>query len=198
MIWLARWALRASLRSGLRWLAVVGRFVVRHLSRNAVARATAELEATAHERLPAPVARAVSALPPEVLQVGGSAVVATRATRRTLAGGRAVTRAGATGTAQVLAVRQGARARIDQLHDETGRSARDLRARYLRWSSGPAAATDSLLDLRAADLDGAEGPDPHDLVPGPVTRGRRRARRRLPVRPDRPRRSYQPPSRPWD
>jgi hypothetical protein len=202
MIWLARWAVRLSvrlsLRGGLRWVVVAAaaRFVVRRLSRGAVERATAELEARAHQRLPAPVARAVSALPPEVRTAGGSAVVAARAARRTLSGGRAVTRAGRSGTAQVLAVRFGVRNRWGELHDGTDEAARQLRARYLRWSDGPDAATDSLLDLRSET--GGEPVEPHDVVPGPILRGRRRAHRRPVTRPDRPSRTYRRPARPWD
>ena len=78
-----RLSMRVMSRLGLRWMlaGAVTRHVIRRASRATVARATADLETKAQERLPAPLANAVSALPPEAKQIGGSALVAGRAAR---------------------------------------------------------------------------------------------------------------------
>lgn len=197
MTWLARVARRLARRGGLRWLALaaLGRYVLRHLRRSAVERAAAELEARAHQRLPAPMARAVSALPPEIRNVGGSAVVATRAARRTVSGGRRAGRLTRDGRAQVVASWDSARGAVDRLRSETDDSTRRLRSRYLAATVGPEAATDALLDVAAhhrAEI------DPLSAVVGPVRPGRWRARPRARSGPDRPSRTYRPPPKPWE
>ena len=197
MTWLARVALRLARRGGLRWLvaAALGRLVLRHLSHSAVERAAAELEAKAHQRLPAPMARALSALPPEVRNVGGSALVATRAARRTVSGGRRAGRLTRDGRAQVTARVDSAWGVVGRLRAERDDSARRLRSRYLAATVGPDAATDALLDVASPDRVLA---DPHLGVAEPVRPGRRRARPRRRSGPDRPSRSYRPPPKPWD
>lgn len=224
MIWLARVGLRLASLVGLRWMVVaaLGRFVVRRLSRSAVERAAADLEARARDRLPAPAARAVAALPPPVLHAGGSAVVATRAARSALAGGRRAHRVTRRGRDRVGAGVGAARGGWARIQGETDATARSLRSRLIRATLGPTAATDALLDRHRVgsgadevDLVDAADPapvkavdvvdrhpggtdDPHDRVASPVTPGRRRARPALPSRPDRASRRYQVPPKPWD
>ncbi len=202
----ARLGLRMAGRAGLRWLlvAAVGRFVVGRLRRSAVDKAAAELEAKAHERLPAPVARAVSSLPPVVRQAGGSAVVAGRTARGAVQGGRRAGRALGAGREAAATIRRPLRPgspaaeMVARIQAETELSTRLLRSRYLAATGDPDGATDALLDTRqpALDPDPAAGPDPHDAVAPPVTRDRRRPRRPAPS----PRRhkSYRPPRKPWD
>ncbi len=214
MIWLARIALRLAARVGLRWMVVaaLARIVIRGLSRGALARATAEIEATAHQRLPAPVARAVSALPPEVRNAGASVVLAGRAARTAVSSGRRATRMTRARTAQVTAGFGVARQTLNRIQAETDASARRLRARYLRATAGSDASTDSLLDARtlgaglddarAGDVesvvDGIVSGDPHQGVAGPISPGRRRARPRRAQPVNRPRRGYRPPPKAWD
>lgn len=207
MVRVARLALRMAGRAGLRWLlvAAVGRFVVGRLRRSAVDKAAAELEAKAHERLPAPMARAVSSLPPAVRQAGGSAVVAGRTARGAVEGGRRAGRALGAGREAVSTIRHPLRAGgpaaelVARVQAETELSTRLLRSRYLAATGDPDGATDALLDLRqpVVDPDVVDEPSsPHDAVNPPVARGRRRPRRPAPS----PRRhkSYRPPRKPWD
>lgn len=206
----ARLGLRMAGRAGLRWLlvAAVGRFVVGRLRRSAVDKAAAELEAKAHERLPAPMARAVSSLPPAVRQAGGSAVVAGRTARGAVQSGRRAGRALGAGREAVATIRRPLRPgspaaeMVARIQAETELSTRLLRSRYLAATGDPDGATDALLDIRqpaldpALDPDVVGEPDPHDAVAPPVARGRRRPRRPAPS----PRRhkSYRPPRKPWD
>ncbi|MEZ5408769.1 MAG: hypothetical protein R2761_12140 [Acidimicrobiales bacterium] len=201
---MARLALRMAGRAGLRWLVVAaaGRFVLRRLRRSAVDRAAAELEAKAHERLPAPVARAVSSLPPAVRQAGGSAVVAGRTARGAMQGGRRAGRALGAGREAVATIRRPLRpggpgaelaARIQA---ETDVNTRLLRSRYLAATGDAEGATDALLDTRQQPAVELVEPDPHDAVDPPVARGRRRPRRPAPS--PRRHRSYRPPRKPWD
>jgi len=219
------WIIRLLGRFGLRWLIVgaVGPWLAGRLGRRTVARATEDLEAKVQEKLPAPVAKAVSALPLEARQLGGSAVVATRAARTTVSTTR---RAGRLAVSASRSARSGvgtakgtidtARGAVAAVRTETDQSARSLRARYLAATVGPGAATDSLLDLRSersgaqhlVSPPGDDGPadlnldngevDPHDLVPGAVTPGRRRSRRRPVPVVGRMRRTYHRQVRPWD
>ena len=202
----ARLALRMAGRAGLRWLVVaaIGRLVLGRLRRSAVDKAAAELEAKAHERLPAPVARAVSSLPPSVRQAGGSAVVAGRTARGAMQGGRKAGRALGAGREAVATIRRPLRpgspaaelaARIQA---ETELSTRLFRSRYLAATGDSEAATDALLDTRSPVARSGLGPepDPHDAVAPPVARGRRRPR---PPAPSPLRnKSYHPPRKPWD
>lgn len=209
----ARLALRMAGRAGLRGLVVaaVGRFVLRRLHRGAVEKAAAELEARAHERLPAPVARAVSSLPPGLRHAGGSALVAGRTARGAVHGGRRAGRALATGREVATTIRRPlgpdspAAAVMARIQAETDASTRRLRSRYLAATGDPDGATDALLDVRrpAVDAEPAPAPhdtepapDPHDAVAPPVTRGRRRTRRPAPV--SRRHKTYRPPRKPWD
>jgi len=203
---LARLALRMAGRAGLRWLAVaaIGRLVLGRLRRSAVEKAAAELEAKAHERLPAPVARAVSSLPPAVRQAGGSAVVAGRTARGAVQGGRRAGRALGAGREAAATVRHPLRPGgpaaelMARVQAETELSTRLLRSRYLAATGDPDGATDALLDTRQSGLGPVEPaePDPHDAVAPPVARGRRRPRRPAPS--PRRHRSYRPPRKPWD
>jgi hypothetical protein len=165
---LARLSGRLLFRLGMRWLVL-----------QLVGRLAVELEAYARDRLPAPIRRVVSRLPGGAKSAGGSVLVAGRVSRRVASGaGRA----------------RSARARI---RDETDASLRGLRARYLAGTVGPEAATDSLLDVRAAAR-ASEDPDPHSAVPAPVPPGRRRARRRRVPPVNRVRRTYHRAPEPWD
>ncbi|MEM9132043.1 MAG: hypothetical protein AAGE88_06865 [Actinomycetota bacterium] len=209
------WLIRLVGRLGLRWLILnaLARWVLRRFGRSRVEAAVEELEQRAAEKLPAPVADAVSRLPVEAKQVGGSAVVATRAARSAAVGSRRVASV-ATGTSRrVASVPTAARDVVDRVRVQTEASRRRLRHQYLAETVGPDAATDALLDVRTepppssrygggdeTTFGAAGGPldDPHDHVPDPVRRGRRRFRRR-PTRPvARMRRSYRPPDKPWD
>lgn len=206
MVRVARMALRMAGRAGLRWLlvAAVGRFVVARLRRSAVEKAAAELEAKAHERLPAPVARAVSSLPPAVRHAGGSAVVAGRTARGAMEGGRRAGRALGAGREAVATIRRPLRPGspaadlVARVQAETELSSRLLRSRYLAATGDPDGATDALLDARHPVVapDVVDEPSPHDAVDPPVPRGRRRPRRPAPS----PRRhkGYRPPRKPWD
>lgn len=193
-------------RFGLRWLVLRAavRFVGRRFGRATIERAALDLEAVARERLPAPVARAVSALPPEARTASGSAVVAGRAARGAYTATRRAGRAATIGTRRLTATVEGARAAParfrEQLRTETEASERELRARYIEASFGAAAATDSLLDVRSrSGLDrSAADHDPHVDVPPPVPVGRRRFRPRLPRAVNRVRRTYRQPAKPWD
>lgn len=203
----ARLALRMAARAGLRWLlvAAAGRFVLRRLRRSAVDKAAAELEAKAHERLPAPVARAVSSLPPVVRQAGGSAVVAGRTARGAVQGGRRAGRALGAGREAAATIRRPLRPGspaaelVARIQTETELSTRLLRSRYLAATGDADGATDALLDVRqpaAVDPEVIAEADPHDAVAPPVARGRRRPRRPAPS--PRRNRSYRPPRKPWD
>ena len=164
-------------RLGLRWLVIsaIGRYVVRRLGQATVEQAGRDLQATAEDRLPAPLDRAVSSLPPEAVQLGGTAVVAGRAARgavvTTRRAGRVAsgaTRRGAAGIGAARSIAERSRAAIDDVRDqlatETDSSRRRLRARYLGATVGPSAATDALLDARvtgATDHDRIEDDDRH-------------------------------------
>ena len=199
-------------------VSAVGRFLIRRFGRSTIEQAGRDLEHATRQRLPAPVARVVPALPPEVVQLGGSALVAGRAAKGAVAttrrAGRLATGATNRTTAGIGAVSSavgrgrnlagGARA---QLGDEVERSRRRLRADYLAATVGPDAATDALLDVRPDGLDlehesdqlqPGEPADPHGSVPDPVAPGRYRRRRRPPALVGRMRRGYRPPARPWD
>ncbi|MCP3987642.1 MAG: hypothetical protein GY724_01090 [Actinomycetia bacterium] len=208
-----RFSIRLLSRLGLRWLIIGGaaRMVARRLGRSTVQRATEELEAKA-ENLPAPVARAVRALPAEARQVGGSAVVAGRAARSALGTTRRASQLARTTSKRAASSAGAARVAVDSVKAETEASGRRLRARYLAATVGPNAATDSLLDVRTSpfesdspsrdlDLD-SQSPqsqyEPHDRVPGPVGRGRLRSRRRAAPVVGRMGRTYRPSPKPWD
>jgi hypothetical protein len=201
---LVRFLVRLLARLGLRWLIVSGisRYVVRRFGRASVERATEELETRA-ETLPAPVARMVRALPVEARQVGGSAVVAGRATRSAVDTTRRVGRLARTSSRQAASGVGAARAAVDTVRTETENSRRRFRARYLAATMGPAAATDSLLDVRTSPpmvepIEPEELDDPHDRVPEPVSRRRFRSRRRASSPVGRVRRSYRPDPKPWE
>lgn len=78
---------RLANRFGLRWLiaSVIGRYLARRYGRATVERAGRELEANTRQRLPAPVVDRLPPLPPQAVQLGGSAVVAGRAARGAVA-----------------------------------------------------------------------------------------------------------------
>jgi hypothetical protein len=213
MTWLARMALRLAVRAGWRWLVLAAgaRFVLRRLSRRAVERATAELEASAHNRLPVPVARAVSSLPPGVRSAGGTALVAGRTARTAFTRGRQARRVTQTRHRQLQARWASARATLDRMQDETDASTRRLRSRYLGAAVGPSAAVDALVDRVGSSRPLVEDPllggpdpfhgdpvDPHAAVAPPVSPGRRRGRRAPGAPANRPRRTYRPPPKPWD
>ena len=172
MTWVARTALRLASRAGLRWIVVAAsaRFVLRRLRRGAVERAAAELEARAHEKLPAPAARAVSALPPGIRHAGGSAVVATRTARRAVSSGRRATRATRDHRNQVTSRVAAARDTLHRIRHETDASSRRLRSRYLGAAVGADAATDALLDFRDPGLEhtGGRGSAARDPIGGPA------------------------------
>ncbi len=203
------WLIRLIARLGLRWLILnaLARWVLRRFGRSRVDAAVEELERTAAERLPTPVANAVTRLPAEAKQVGGSAVVATRAARSAAVGSRRVASVAGDASRRAASMPGAARGALHRVRTETEASRRRLRHQYLAETVGPDAATDALLDVRTeppevstgnGDADEFYDDDPHDLVPQPVRGGRRRFRRR-PERPvARMRRSYRPPSKPWD
>ena len=208
------WLLRLLSRLGLRWVVVgaVSRFIARRLGRSTVERAGRDLEERAHERLPAPVAKAVSSLPPEVLNAGGSAVVAGRAARGAVHTTRRAGRLASGGSRRAASSLGAARSVLDQVRTESDASGRRLRSRYLESTIGPGAATEALLDLRPGSGnrdDGAGGasggapmehdPDsPHDVVPEPVGRGRLRRRHRPIPAVNRMRRGYRPEPKAWE
>ena len=193
-----RWLIRLLSRLGLRWLVigVVARFVARKFGRRTVERAADELEAKANQVLPAPVARAVSALPVEVRHVGGSALVAGRAARTAVNTSRRAGRFATSTSRRVVSGVGAARAAVRTVKEETDASTRQLRARYLEATVSREAATNSMLSTRA--LDSRSLDDPHDLVPGPVPAGRMRSRRRPSQVVHRIRRSYRPTPKAWE
>lgn len=187
-------------RLGLRWviLGAISRFVARRFGRSTVERAGRDLEERAQERLPAPVAKVVSNLPPEVLNAGGSAVVAGRAARGAVHTTRRASQLATGGTRRAAAGFGAARSALDQVRDESDASGRRLRARYLDATIGPGAATDALLDRRPAAIEELDLDSPHDEVPQPVTKGRMRRRRRPLPTVNRMRRGYRPEPKAWD
>ena len=206
------WLLRLIVRIALRWVVVdlAVRWVARRFGRHRVAAATAELETLAAERLPAPVARAVTALPAEAKNVGGSAVVAARAARTAGTTSRRAVRVAGAASRQVTAVPATARGVAGRVRNEAEASRRRLRAQYLAETVGPEAGTEALLDVRAAPPHHGPGSngsgtalvddeeDLHAHVPGPVTTGRRRFRPQPPQLVNRVRRTYRPAPKPWD
>lgn len=178
----------------LRWLAAgsLARFVLKRSASRSVDRATADLE----DRLPAPVRRALDAVPADAVRAGGSAVVAARTAKRVATGSRSASKA-------VNDRRRRAGDRLHRLRSigaEIGTEAeskrRELTAEYLRATNRPTEADDALLDLRTS---AEPGDDPLASVAEPVRPGRRRARPPLtgsPVR--RVQRSYRRRSAPWD
>ncbi len=210
-----RWLLRLTVRLGLRWmvLSALVRWLVDRFGRRRVEEAAEELEDVARRRLPAPVARAVEALPPEAKTAGGSALVAGRAARGAVVTSHRAARVAGRTSRQVAGVPGVARDLVDRVRDETEASRRRLRHQYLAETVGPEAATDALLSVRTEPPpapmgtwfeEGSEGAghgwpdDPHDAVPGPVAPGRRRFRPRPPRLVKRMRRSYRPDPSPWD
>lgn len=205
------WLIRLLARLGLRWLIVnaLARWVLRRFGRSRVDAAVEDFERAAAERLPTRVADAVTRLPAEAKQVGGSAVVAARAARSAAVGSRRVASVATGASRRAASVPGAARDVADRVRLETEASRRRLRHQYLAETVGPDVATDALLDVRTEPPVGSRHgavaggvdellDDPHDLVPDPVRQGRRRFRRR-PRRPvARMRRSYRPPEKPWD
>lgn len=193
-------------RLGLRWMVLgsLARYAARRFGRSTIDRATDDLEARARERLPAPVADLVSSLPVEAKRAGGSAIVAGRAARTAVTTSRRAGQVATVGTRRAVAGAGAFRTVATRLRDESDASARHLRARYLAATEGRDAATDSLLDLRPAELSGGlsagdeSADDPHVGVPDPVLSGRRRSRRRSKPTVDRMRRGYRPALKPWD
>lgn len=210
---LVRFLARLAIRLGLRWVVAgaVARLVARRFTRSTISAATEELDQRA-QNLPAPVARAVSALPPEARQMGGTALAAGRAartaastSRRAGTMARRASRWGWGAAATVRGTAGSVRGGVDRVRHESEASRRRLRAQYLSATLGPEAGTDALLDIRtepdpppmSVDDDGLD-PSLHDEVPGPVRPGRRR-RVAVPATPvNRRRRSYRPQPRPWD
>lgn len=202
------WLIRLAMRLGLRWLilSALVQWIIRRFGRRKVDEATVELDELAAERLPAPVARAVTALPPEAKNVGGSAVVAARAARSAATTSRRAARITGRASRRVSAVPASARGLVDRVRHETDASRRRLRSQYLAEMVGPDAATDALLDVRtgppAADVAAQDDPewvdDPHEWLPDPVPDGRRRFRNRPPPLVQRVRRCYRPVPKPWD
>jgi hypothetical protein len=189
-----------------RWM-IVGAGV-KYVARRGMTRSVDEAASRIEDRLPAPVANAVNALPGDVMKAGGAAVVSARAVQR----GAIVTQRGAKagGVVVTRVTRVGIRRprpevadRIRQARaavaEQAERDSRDLRADFQRYvrGGGPAgerAALDALLDRRSQTNE-----LPLPTVPDPVDRGRRRS---LPPRPRpevaRMQRSYRRPQKPWD
>lgn len=190
---------------------------VRWLARRGVGRSVDEAATEIEERLPPSVARAVNALPGDVMKAGGAAVVSARAAQRgaivaqrgaVVAQRGAVVahrgaRAGGSLAARAARVGRSARDAAGAGADAVGLQAeadeRDMRSdlqRYLHGGglAGERAATEALLDLRRRDSD-----LPLPTIPDPVARGRRRFVPALSA-PDvgRVQRSYRRPSKPWD
>lgn len=148
-------------RLGLRWMIVsaLGRFLIRRYGRSTIERAGRELETTARNRLPAPVSSVLPSLPPEAIQLGGSAVVAGRAARSAVVTTRRAGRLATGATVRTSAGIGAVRTFVDRglgsvdgvrghLVDEVDRSERELRASFLDATAGPVAATDALIDAR--------------------------------------------------
>ena len=183
----------------LRWLVmgVLSRLLIRCLGRRSAQRATAELETTAQHWLPAPLGRAVAALPGGAKAAGGSVIVAGRAGRSVVIGSRRASRL-ASAPVRLAATRAGeARAAMARMRDDTDGAARRLRAQYLEATAGPAAATEAMLDLRPPPTGGHDR-DPHTSVPAPIRPGRRRSPRHRVPPVNRVRRTYHPPPKPWE
>lgn len=187
-------------RLGLRWVVfgAIARFLARRFGQATVERAGRDLEAKAQERLPAPVAKAVAALPPEAINVGGTAVVAGRAMKGAVSTTRRAGQLAGNGTRRAGAGVEAVKSLADEIRAESESGTRRLRARYLDATMGPGAATDALLDVRSSGGPDLDLDDPHDTVPDPVARGRRRARRSARPLVDRVRRQYRPEPKAWD
>lgn len=194
------WMLRFLTRLGLRWVVAgaVARYLARRFGRTTVERATEELEVKAQERLPAPLANLVTALPPEAKQIGGSAVVAGRAARGAVNTSRRVGEVATSASRRASAGAGSVRGVLDGVREETESSRRRLQARYLGAQFGADAATDSLLDLRSQPEPRGPDDDLHQRVPSSVASGRRRAIRQTPRVVQRVRRTYRPVRKPWE
>jgi len=198
--------LRVLGRLGLRWVVfgAVARLLARRLGRSSIERAGKDLEAKAKERLPKPMAKAVSALPPEALNAGGSVVVAGRAAKATFITTRRAGQIATSGSRRVGASADSARAMLDQVRTETEAARRRMWFRYVEATAGPDAATDSMLDVREQGLPGSaaelyrDAGDPHAGVPDPVAGGRPRPKRRIRSPINRVQRSYRPARKAWD
>lgn len=197
---------------------------VKYVARRGVGRSVDEAAIEIEDRLPAPVANAMNALPGDVMRAGGAAVVSARAAQRSA---RAAQRSARAAQRSALTVQRGARvggvvasrvaragvaarrsppAVADRLRSvretvavQAELDGRDLRAdlqRYLHGGGpdGERAALDALLDRRSVPAD-----EPVPPVPEPVGRGRRRSVP-APPRPEvaRVQRSYRRPQKPWD
>jgi hypothetical protein len=194
----------------LRWFALGAavRFVLRRSAGRSVDRATAEIE----ERLPEPVRTVLDRVPANPARVGGSAVVAAKTARRVASGGRKASQLANDRRRRVADGIERIRSVGDEIGRETDRSARELKARYLRATEGTTAADEALLDLRPhhfdrdrpdqrlADVE-AEADDDRELptVKAAVRTGRWRADRRSSTNlVNRVKRSYRPETKPWD
>ncbi|MGH1505224.1 MAG: hypothetical protein ACRBI6_16860 [Acidimicrobiales bacterium] len=198
--------LAAFLFRRFRWMALG--WVVKNVARRGVGRsvdqAGAEVKARIDDRLPAPVRSAAGKVGVDLAdiggRVGGPALVAREQSRRMGTAAAVTARSGrraaaVPGRVRRRAVDVAAEARR-QLDAEVDDASRRLRSQAAGHATGPAAATEALLDLRH---DARRADEPLPEVPDEVDRGRRRARRSLPA-PEQPRvqRTYRPPTKPWD
>ena len=189
-----------------RWMALGAG--VRFVARRGVGRSVDQAAAKIEDRLPTPVAKAVNALPGDVMKAGGAAVVSARAAQRSAGVAQRGARVGGSVAARVTrSVAQRPRPEIaDRIRsareaaaDQAELDRRDLRSDFQRYihGGGPAgerAATDALLDRRDP-----VGDVPLPEVPEPIRRGRSRfvAQRGTPEIP-RVQRSYRRPQKRWD
>ncbi len=205
----------------LRWFAVGAavRFVLRRSAGRSVDRATAEIE----DRLPEPVRKALDRVPADPIRAGGSALVAAKTAKRVASGSVKASQLANDRRRRLANGIERIRSIGDEIGRESDRSARELKAQYLRATEGHRAADDALLDLRPHHF-GPSGPD-HDLadqhddadlgghrrsdhqrsnddlpsVKDAVRSGRWKADlRHKPTLVNRMKRSYRPETRPWD
>lgn len=177
----------------LRWFAAGAavRFVLRRSAGRSVDRATAEIE----DRLPEPVRKVLDRVPADPARVGGSAIVAAKTAKRVASGSRKASQLANDRRRQFADGVERIRSIGDEIGRETDRSARELKAQYLRETEGTTAADDALLDLRPHHFEHDELPE----VKEPVRSGRWKADlRQKSALVDRVKRTYRPQTRPWD
>lgn len=193
----------------LRWFAAgaVVRFVLRRSASRSIDQATAGIE----ERLPDPVRRALDKVPADPARLGGSAVVAARTARRVATGSKRASQVANDRRQRLADGIDRIRSVGDEIATERDRSARELKARYLRATDRTGAADDALLDLRPHHFSAEDGEfaeseqgdfadaDELPTVKDPVRSGRWRADlRQKSALVNRAKRSYRPQTRPWD
>ncbi len=199
-MFLFRWIFRVVLRR-FGWVALVA--AVRSLARRGGQRRIDEATAEVADKVPDRVATALQDLPGDPLRVAGTAMAAGRSARRAADMSRSA--AGTAGQSWRVvdqfrrSVSDFGRSVTGDIRGERDDLERQLWSDYHRSRGDHTRADASLLDARAGLYDVAEDDDAvWDQVPPAPVRGRLRHRRARASKPNRVRRSYRPPEKPWE